>query len=204
MRLGDRRGACILAFAAWVIGCASGSGNTPPPPEPDAAVVPDAGTADGGVADATTDSSAGDGSIVTQPDAAGTDGEGPTDAIADTATPISPTGLTWPDGQAFPTFAPPAATLDVVNEPGLVGDSGVCDMCTLMVTLEGLINRTQPRIWLSYGSPGPVALPDRGGNEPRRRPALAHHEVQLGDRGDRHLRRHGRRHAQPRDDDRRA
>jgi hypothetical protein len=56
------------------------------------------------------------------------------------------TGLSWPAGQAFPTFAPPAATLDVVNETGLSADT-----TTLIVTLQGLINRTQPRIWVTDG-----------------------------------------------------
>lgn len=68
---------------------------------------------------------------------------------ADAISPVAPMGLTWPDGQAFPTFAPPAATLDVVDETGLARDSGVCDMCTLVVTLQGLVNRTQPRIWVT-------------------------------------------------------
>ena len=58
-----------------------------------------------------------------------------------------PMGLSWPQGQAFPSFAPLAPTLDVVNETGLSAD-----MCTLVVTLEGLVNRTQPRIWVTDGS----------------------------------------------------
>lgn len=60
-------------------------------------------------------------------------------------------GLSWPDAQVFPSFAPPSATLDVVNESALpADDAGVCEMCTTMATLEGLVNRTQPRIWLTH------------------------------------------------------
>jgi hypothetical protein len=89
----------------------------------------------------------------TLPTDGGTDGAadgGPAEASppadADAASPLV-TGLSWPPGQAFPTFAPPAATLDVVNETGLAAD-----VATLVVTLEGLVNRTQPRIWVTDGS----------------------------------------------------
>ncbi|HWE30322.1 MAG TPA: GxGYxYP domain-containing protein, partial [Polyangia bacterium] len=53
----------------------------------------------------------------------------------------SPTGLTWPPGQAFPTF-PPIAALDVVDLGPLTSDQ-----VTLFVTLAGLVNRTTPRIY---------------------------------------------------------
>jgi hypothetical protein len=51
-------------------------------------------------------------------------------------------GLTWPTTQQFPTFGPIGA-LDVIDVSSLSADQQ-----TLAVTLEGLINRTRPRIYV--------------------------------------------------------
>jgi GxGYxY sequence motif in domain of unknown function N-terminal/GxGYxYP putative glycoside hydrolase C-terminal domain/FG-GAP-like repeat len=136
--------ACTLVLlGATALGCAAGSSDT--------------GDASPGAAEAGADTSTplrdggpdGDASRHDAGDAAN-DSDGPTglDGAATDASPPAPVmGLSWPAGQAFPTFAPPATTLDVVNETGLSADT-----CTLVVTLEGLVNRTQPRIWVTDGS----------------------------------------------------
>jgi len=51
-------------------------------------------------------------------------------------------GISWPEGQALPTFAEPSA-LDVVELPGLEGD-----LKLLLGTLQGVVNRAEPRIYL--------------------------------------------------------
>jgi hypothetical protein len=58
------------------------------------------------------------------------------------------TGLSWPSSQAFPSFAP-LADLDVIDSAGRPADEQ-----TLIVTLEGLVNRTQPRIYVLDGGEG--------------------------------------------------
>lgn len=52
-----------------------------------------------------------------------------------------PSGVLWPPGQALPTFAPPAH-LDVADIGASDGDTQ-----TLLTTLQGVINRVQPRIY---------------------------------------------------------
>jgi hypothetical protein len=55
------------------------------------------------------------------------------------------TGLNWPANQSFPSFAP-IAPLDVVDV-----DGRPADQVRMLVSLQGLINRTQPRIYLESG-----------------------------------------------------
>src|SRR5262249_42602936 len=50
--------------------------------------------------------------------------------------------------QVFPSFAP-VGPLDVVEMPG-----HAADVLTLAVTLEGIVNRTRPRIYVSDGGDG--------------------------------------------------
>lgn len=54
-------------------------------------------------------------------------------------------GISWPAGQAFPHFAAPAQTLDgfTVADPRLTPTER-----NLFVTLQGLVNRKQPRLFL--------------------------------------------------------
>lgn len=58
---------------------------------------------------------------------------------------IQETGLYWPKGQAIPHFARPAGTLD-----GLSVESKELTVTekTMLVSLQGLVNRKQPRIFL--------------------------------------------------------
>lgn len=60
-------------------------------------------------------------------------------------------GITWPDGQMLPTFAEPRQldVVDVINSPG--------EVKLLMATLQGIVNRTEPRLYLleSPGGEGP-------------------------------------------------
>jgi hypothetical protein len=52
-------------------------------------------------------------------------------------------GISWPKGQALPTFATPAPVLDCIEVQALTGDEQI----TFSV-LQGLVNRKQPRIYL--------------------------------------------------------
>jgi hypothetical protein len=52
------------------------------------------------------------------------------------------TGVCWPDSQALPTFAAPAA-LDVLDLSGASAAEAL-----LATTVQGLVNRSRPRIWL--------------------------------------------------------
>ena len=54
--------------------------------------------------------------------------------------------IAWPDNQALPHFAAPQH-LDVADVTGLPGDQQL-----VLNTLEGLVNRTQPRIYLLWGA----------------------------------------------------
>jgi len=54
-------------------------------------------------------------------------------------------GLFWPEGQVLPTFAK-ATHLDVVNGGRLTPDEKV-----MIASLQGLVNRRQPRIYLQIG-----------------------------------------------------
>jgi hypothetical protein len=55
---------------------------------------------------------------------------------------VGAVGLSWPADQSFPSFAPITA-LDVIDIDGRPSDE-----VTLLATLEGLVNRVQPRIYL--------------------------------------------------------
>jgi hypothetical protein len=67
------------------------------------------------------------------------------DAPVDAAT-LGPPGLSWPSEQVFPSFAQIAA-LDVIGSSGRPAD-----VMTLLVTLEGVVNRARPRIYIDSGS----------------------------------------------------
>lgn len=54
----------------------------------------------------------------------------------------SPPGISWPSGQALPHFPEPKR-LDVIDIPELDGD-----MKLLLGTLQGVVNRTEPRMYL--------------------------------------------------------
>ena len=56
------------------------------------------------------------------------------------------TGMNWPSGQQFPSFAP-VATLDVFRS-----NNRAADVMSMIVTLQGTVNRTLPRIYVSGGS----------------------------------------------------
>ncbi len=78
-------------------------------------------------------------------------------ALAVSATPLTPPnlytppppviiptkGIHWPAGQAIPTFARPATTLDTIDVQTLTRDEQLT-----FSALQGLINRSQPRIYL--------------------------------------------------------
>lgn len=52
-------------------------------------------------------------------------------------------GISWPKGQALPTFATPAPVLDCLEVQALTGDEPIT-----FSALQGLVNRQQPRIYL--------------------------------------------------------
>jgi hypothetical protein len=125
-------------FEVTAIGLAVGCAGAPSAETAGDAGAPDAtapdATADGGgdaadAADAATDASPRDAS-------AG-------DAGADADASVPQMGMTWPQGQIFPSFAPPGA-LDVVMSSGRAND-----VLTLVTTLQGLVNKTVPRIYIS-------------------------------------------------------
>src|SRR6478736_4676436 len=56
------------------------------------------------------------------------------------------TGFSWPSGQALPTFATPASPLDTILVQDLSPDEEIT-----FSALQGLINKTKPRIYLLDG-----------------------------------------------------
>ncbi|HVJ08751.1 MAG TPA: GxGYxYP domain-containing protein [Acidisarcina sp.] len=66
-------------------------------------------------------------------------------AFSQTAT-ESNGGLYWPTGQALPTF-PAAISLDAADLSSLSGDEQ-----GLLATFQGVVNRTQPRLYFYWGS----------------------------------------------------
>ncbi len=56
------------------------------------------------------------------------------------------TGLTWPEGQSMPSMAYPAETVQVVDVNKESNNEKY-----MLVSLQGIVNRTQPRIALCYG-----------------------------------------------------
>ncbi len=62
--------------------------------------------------------------------------------------PVDPvTGVSWPQGQALPIFARPADTLDTILVQSLSRDEQIT-----FSSLQGQVNRTQPRIYLLSSS----------------------------------------------------
>jgi hypothetical protein len=122
----------------------SGADQTAPPPS-DSGGHP--------VPDATAEASSGDASPA--------DGASSTDGGNDAPAEASvTTGLSWPPGQIFPTFAP-IGTLDVLRTSAAATDGGFsADVLTLVTTLQGLVNRTLPRIYIddSANSSSPTTL----------------------------------------------
>jgi hypothetical protein len=58
------------------------------------------------------------------------------------------TGITWPPGGSFPIFAV-AEQLDVADVTAIGADAGeTVDLKLLFTTLQGLVNRTKPRIYV--------------------------------------------------------
>ena len=51
-------------------------------------------------------------------------------------------GIVWPEGQALPTFATPASTLDMILIQNLSADEQITS------ALQGIVNKTKPRIYL--------------------------------------------------------
>jgi len=52
-------------------------------------------------------------------------------------------GISWPKGQALPTFATPAETLDCIEVQALTGDEQLT-----FSALQGAVNRKRPRVYL--------------------------------------------------------
>lgn len=52
-------------------------------------------------------------------------------------------GIVWPEGQALPTFATPASTLDMILIQNLSADEQIT-----FSALQGIVNKTKPRIYL--------------------------------------------------------
>ncbi len=112
----------------------------------DAGGSTDAGPTDAGPTDAPTASDTGpalDSGLESGADVYASPIDAGSDAPVDAGEDALATGISWPPGQVFPTFASPGP-LDVINESTL--DAGTQ---TLAVTLEGLVNRTRPRIFLN-------------------------------------------------------
>jgi hypothetical protein len=57
-------------------------------------------------------------------------------------------GMSWPPDQVFPSFAP-IVSLDVIANSGMPADQSA-----MLVTLQGQVNKTQPRIYVSDGGAG--------------------------------------------------
>lgn len=59
--------------------------------------------------------------------------------------PVRATGMQWPDGQAFPSFAAPADTLDAIfYDSRLISPSEA----VMLTTLQGHVNSRKPRIYM--------------------------------------------------------
>ena len=76
------------------------------------------------------------------------------------ATEIMTEGVTWPEGQALPTFAPIAGKLDVIDV-----STRSANVQTMLVTLQGIVNRKTPRIFLWHGSDDLEKWPEEFGFE---------------------------------------
>src|SRR5689334_5234648 len=116
--------ASVAALVLGAAGTACGPAIGPAKP-------PDSGVPDSGVGGGGSDAGASEG----MPDLS------PMQAGPDLAQPIV-RGLTWPADQIFPSFAPPGP-LDVVE-----GKGRAVDLMTMVISLQGVINRWQPRIFV--------------------------------------------------------
>lgn len=67
-----------------------------------------------------------------------------------------PGGLRWPPGQVFPTFGR-ARYLDAADVHGMHGDD-----VTLLTTLQGIVNRRRPSVYLSFDPVDGTWLADLG------------------------------------------
>lgn len=81
-------------------------------------------------------------------------GGGP--AAADTRRATGPNQLVWPQEQVLPSFAPPRR-LDVGDVRELPGEDQA-----LLATLQGVVNRSRPRMYLRFGDDDPVWLKTLG------------------------------------------
>jgi GxGYxYP putative glycoside hydrolase C-terminal domain/GxGYxY sequence motif in domain of unknown function N-terminal len=70
----------------------------------------------------------------------------PFTALSQTTTDSSASQLQWPPNQALPTF-PSATHLDAADLSALSGDEQ-----SLLVTLQGVVNRRRPRLYLYWGT----------------------------------------------------
>lgn len=92
-------------------------------------------------------------------------------------------GLIWPPSQALPRFLPPDY-LDAAAIEHLTGDEQI-----LLVTLQGIINRTQTRIYLRQNGDGTdgtwlntLQSLYRHPRQPPERPAQPHLKIQCAGR----------------------
>lgn len=80
---------------------------------------------------------------------------GPAAAMASVTGAAGPAGISWPAGQALPSFRPPLH-LDVADLRGLSADAQL-----LATTLQGVVNRSRPRIFvLQQQNEGPTTWLD--------------------------------------------
>jgi hypothetical protein len=139
-------GAALAALAVFAAACDDSSppppattGDDAAPPAKDATAPLDSGKgndASGGDANVAPDAGGGDATTSDAGGDAAADGGAGSDA-AD----ASMVGITWPPGSSFPTF-PTAQSLDVIDLT-----SASAEEQYFYVTLEGIVNRTQPRIY---------------------------------------------------------
>jgi GxGYxY sequence motif in domain of unknown function N-terminal/GxGYxYP putative glycoside hydrolase C-terminal domain len=129
----------ISAAAAFAPGCSTSS-SSPPASGNDAAPAP---ATDSG---ASQDAAAADSSSGQTDGSQGTEDSSLPEASVDGG---PSTGIAWPDGGSFPIFAQ-ATALDVADVANVAetDGGGNSDLKTMLTTLEGLVNRTTPRIWL--------------------------------------------------------
>ena len=57
-------------------------------------------------------------------------------------------GISWPEGQALPVFASPAATLDTISVTALTNDEQIT-----FSAFQGIVNKKQPRVYLLDNNP---------------------------------------------------
>lgn len=77
------------------------------------------------------------------------------------STAVIKTGMVWPKGQAFPSFAIPADTLDGIT---ITKENFTPDEIVLFTVLQGLINKTKPSIIiLKSGKDGKYTWPNNLG-----------------------------------------